>query len=198
MNTINFFKRLIICIVAIGFSVNYSQGQMLGLENSESTLTVFGTSNLHGWKVDARTQQGSISFNNFESCEINHLSLTVFTESLKGAKPGISETASKTLKADKYKFILFTLTEVSDITKKSNGVFELETLGYLTIAGIKKLTPIAFNVTIVDNKVNLKGRIKLKMTDFNLIPPEALLGTIKAKDEIMLRFDARFTESTLL
>jgi hypothetical protein len=36
------------------------------------------------------------------------------------------------------------------------------------------------------------------MTDFNLTPPKALMGTIKAKDKIMLRFEARITESAVL
>ncbi|TXG39286.1 YceI family protein [Seonamhaeicola maritimus] len=197
MNT-KFFKRLIICILAIGFSVNYTQGQMLRLENSESSLTVFGTSNLHGWKVDAKTQQGAISFNNLQSCEIDHLSLTVLTTSLKGVKPGMAETASETLKSDKYKYILFALTEVKKITEKDSGVFELEALGDLIIAGTKKSVPMRFDVVIDDNKVILEGKVKLKMTDFNLTPPEALMGAIKAKDDIMLKFAARFIESTIL
>lgn len=199
MNTNNnFFKTLVICVVAIVFSFNFSEGQMLRLENGESSLTVFGTSNLHGWKVDAEAQQGAIRFNNLETCEIDQLSLTVLTESLKGVKPGMAKTASEALKADKYKYILFTLTEVKDITKKNNGVFELQALGDLIIAGTKRSVPINFNVTINNNKVKLEGRTLLKMTDFNLTPPEALMGTIKAKNDIMLKFDTRFTEPTLL
>ncbi|TYA71644.1 YceI family protein [Seonamhaeicola marinus] len=198
MNTSKFFNRLVICLMAIGFSINYSHGQMLKLENSESSLTVFGTSNVHGWKVDAATQQGAIRFNSLEACDIAHLSLTVLTESLKGVKPGMALTASETLKSDQYKYILFTLTEVKSVTKKSNGVFELKANGDLVIAGTKKSVPVSFDVTTTNNKVNLKGKTILKMTDFNLTPPEALMGTIKAKDDIMLKFDVRFTETTLL
>ncbi|MBC3758598.1 YceI family protein [Hyunsoonleella sp. SJ7] len=187
-----------ICVIAIGFSVNYSQGQILGLENSASSLTVFGTSNLHGWKVDAQTQQGAINFDNLQACDINHLSLTVLTEGLKGAKPGMVETISKTLKSDRYKYILFTLTKVEHSTMKDNGVFEVLAQGDLTIAGTKKSVPIRFYVTIDNNNVTLEGKAILKMTDFDLTPPEALMGTIKAEDNIMLRFKTRFTESAVL
>ncbi|WP_299549740.1 YceI family protein [Seonamhaeicola sp.] len=171
---------------------------MLRLQNSESSLTVFGASNLHGWKVDAETQQGAISFNNLESCDISNLSLTVLTKSLKGVMPGMAETVSETLKSDEYKYVLFVLTKVENVTKKDNSVFELQALGDLTIAGTKRSVPIRFEVTIDDNKVKLEGRTILKMTDFNLTPPEALSGTVKAKDDVMLRFDARFAGSTLL
>lgn len=194
----NVFKKLVICIALIGFVFNLSQAQMLQLENENSSLTVFGSSNLHGWKVDANTQNGSIRFNNFETCEISHLSLAVLTESLKGVKPGITTSASEALKSDKYKSILFTLVEVKNIDDKGNGVFTLQTLGDLFIAGTKKTVPLNFNVTIVDNRVILVGNTKLNMTEFNIIPPAGLLGTIQAKDEIMLRFETSFIETSFI
>jgi polyisoprenoid-binding protein YceI len=193
MNThTKFFKKLITCIVAVGFIVNFSQAQMLQLENNNSSLTVFGSSNLHGWKVDAKTQNGSIKFNNLESCQIEYLSLAVLTNSLEGVNSGLTNSASKALKAKKYKSILFTLIEVKNVTDKGNGVFELETLGDLVIAGTKKTVPLNFDVTIVDNKVKLYGSTNLKMTEFNIIPPKGLLGAVQAKDDIILRFETHF------
>ncbi|WP_136480830.1 YceI family protein [Cognatitamlana onchidii] len=193
-----FFNKLTICLLAIAFTFSNAQGQVLQLENDASSLTVFGTSNLHGWKIDAQTQQGTIRFNNLQTCEIAHLSLTVLTEGLTGVKPGITETVSETLKSNEYKFILFTLSEVTNIKDIGNGIFELKAMGDLIIAGTKKEVPIAFNVSIANNKVKLQGKATLKMTAFNLTPPEALMGTIQAKDDIVLRFDTSFVQSTIL
>ena len=145
----------------MGFAFNLSQAQMLKLENENSLLTVFGSSNLHGWKVDAKTQNGLIRFNSLESCQIESLSLAVLTKSLEGAKPGITATASKALKSNKYKSILFTLVEVKSIADKGNGVFELQTIGDLVIAGTKKMVLLNFDVTFVDHKVILDGKVKL-------------------------------------
>jgi polyisoprenoid-binding protein YceI len=185
-------KKLIICIALVGFVFNQSNAQMLQLENENSLLTVFGSSNLHGWKVDAKTQNGLISFNSLESCEIESLSVAILTESLEGAKPGITKTASVALKSDKYKTILFTLTEVKSITNKGNGIFELETIGDLVIAGTKKTVPINFDVAIIDERVSLKGKIQLKLTEFNIVPPTGMLGVVKAKDDIFLKFETNF------
>lgn len=192
------FKKLIICIAVISFGFNLSQAQILQLENSNSSLTVFGSSNLHGWKVDANTQHGSISFNSLATCDINHLSLAVLTESLKGVKPAITASASKALKSDQYKTILFTLVEVKNVDDKGNGVYALQTLGELVIAGAKKTVPLNFDVTIVENTVKLEGKAELKMTDFNIIPPKGLLGAVKAKDEIILRFETNFIEPSFI
>ncbi|WP_298494859.1 YceI family protein [uncultured Algibacter sp.] len=193
----NIFKKLAICIVLIGFVFNQSQAQMLQLENENSFLTVYGSSNLHGWKVDANTQNGLIKFASFETCEIESLSLAVLTESLEGAKPGITSTASKALKSDKYKTILYSLVEVTSVIDKGYGVFELETLGDLVIAGTKKRVPLKFDVTIVDRNVKLNGKVKLKLTEFNITPPTGMLGVVQAKDDIYLKFETNFTNTIL-
>ena len=194
----NVFKKLIICIVAVGFVINLSQAQMLKLDNSNSSLSVFGSSNLHGWRVDANTQNGSIKFNSFETCEIESLSLAVLTESLKGVKQGITTSASEALKSDKYNSILFTMVEVKNIDEKGNGVFTLHILGDLIIAGTKKTVPLSFDVTIVDHRVKLVGNTKLKMSDFNIVPPAGLLGAVQAKDEIILKFETVFIETSFI
>ena len=196
----NILRKLIICSLVIGFAFNHAhaQTQTLQLENENSFLTVFGSSNLHGWKVDANTQNGLIRFNSLESCQIESLSLAVLTESLKGVKPGITESASIALKSNKYKTILFTLVEVKSITDKGNGIFELETIGDLVIAGTKKLVPLNFEVTIFDHKVKLEGKVQLKMTEFNITPPTGMLGVVEAKDDIFLKFETNFIEIKLL
>ncbi|WP_282121902.1 YceI family protein [Algibacter mikhailovii] len=192
------FGKLIICIAVMGFVFNWSQAQIMQLENKNSSMTVFGTSNVHGWKVEAEKQNGAIKFANLDSCEIEHLSLAVFTESLKGVKPAITSAVSQSLKSDQYKSILFTLSEVSQVVDKGNGLFELQTIGELVIAGTKREIPLNFNVTVVGSQVKLEGMTQLKMSDFNITPPEGLLGTVQAKDEIFLKFDSIFMQSSFI
>lgn len=194
----NVFKKLVICIALIGFVFNLSQAQMLQLENSNSSLTVFGSSNLHGWKVDAKTQNGTIKFSSLESCQIEYLSLAVLTKSLEGTQQAITVSASEALKSDKYKSILFTLVEVKNIDDKGNGVFALQTFGDLFIAGTKRTVPLNFDVTIVDNSVKLVGHTTLKMSEFNIIPPTGMLGAVQAKDEIILKFETVFSDTSFI
>ncbi|WP_248723177.1 YceI family protein [Seonamhaeicola sp. ML3] len=198
MKTNKFFKKLFLCFVVLGFSVNHIQSQIFKLDNSASHLTVFGTSNLHGWKVSAETQQGSISFNDLFTCEIDHLTLAVLTKSLKGVKPGITETVAKTLNADKYRYILFELSKVKQVQEISPGVFKVEVLGNLIISGFKKTVQLDLDLVKNENTVQLRGETKLKMTDFNITPPKALLGKLKVKDDLMIRFETKFiTEESL-
>lgn len=44
-------------------------------------------------------------------------------------------------------------------------------------------------------KVAFMGEIKINMTEFNVDPPTALLGTIKTGEEITIKFQVFFVQS---
>jgi hypothetical protein len=41
---------------------------------------------------------------------------------------------------------------------------------------------------ISGNRIQIKGSKKVKMTDFNISPPTAMLGTLKTGDEVTISF----------
>ena len=168
---------------------NLIQAQEFNLNNSESELKVYGTSSLHDWHIDAENKSGKIVFKNIEAGEVEKCDFTVVTESLKSGKKSMDKNTYKALKTDEYKTIKFKLEEVKEIVKKSPSKFLLKSTGYLTITNVKKLIPIEFNIEIVEGKVTLSGEKTIKMTDFNVEPPKALLGTITTGDQITIKFN---------
>ena len=67
---------------------------------------------------------------------------------------------------------------------------------YVTIAGIKRGYLIPFEmVKLEKTMLSVNGRINIKMSDFKIIPPEALFGAIKVQDEISMLFNVRFCVS---
>jgi len=61
--------------------------------------------------------------------------------------------------------------------------------GNLTIAGSTNSIELPFNLNINGGKVLLEGKKALKMTDYNIDPPKALLGTITTGDEIEVHYN---------
>lgn len=173
---------------------NTVTAQKFNLVNGESSLSVLGTSSLHDWEVKAEKQTGALNFKNVETGELEKLSIEIQAESLKSGKGSMDKNTYKALNTKDHKTIKFELSEVNKTEQKGPGKFKVATTGDLTIAGVKKAIKLDFDVEVVDNKTTLSGAKKIKMTDFNIDPPKALLGTITTGDDITIEFNTVLTK----
>lgn len=162
--------------------------QQFKIQNINSSLTVSGTSSLHDWEEVAETYSGNLSINLENAAILEKLTVTVKAESLKSGKGGMDKNTYKALKTDSYKDIVFTMKEVSDVVKKNDKDYSLKVTGNLTIAGERRLIELPLDMEINGGTVTLSGSKKMKMTDFKIDPPKALLGTITTGDEITIKF----------
>tara|TARA_R110002050_G_scaffold100607_1_gene208331 strand:+ start:10354 stop:10938 length:585 start_codon:yes stop_codon:yes gene_type:complete len=185
-------SRLLSLLVLFFFTVTLSQAQQFSLKNTESTLTVLGTSSIHDWHITTETQSGKIVFIDVNTCKIEKCDISVVAESLKSGKNSMDKNTYKALKTDDYKTINFQLTDIKDVSKKENGTYAVQSLGYLTITGVKKQITLNFTVDTSGGKINLTGEKKIKMTDFNIDPPKALFGTITTGDDLTIKFSTTF------
>ena len=89
----------------------------------------------------------------------------------------------------KYPTISFQLVEVSSLLIKGDDISATVT-GNLTMAGTTKR--ISFKTTGKNTKpgaYEFKGSIALKMTEYKMKPPTAMLGVMKVGDAITLKYD---------
>ncbi|MEN3324392.1 YceI family protein [Mariniflexile soesokkakense] len=188
----NEFKRVLSLMALFILTCNLIQAQQFNLINKESSLTVLGTSSLHDWHITAEQQSGIIILKNPETGDIDKCTIEIVVESLKSGKSSMDKNTYKALKSSSYKTISFQLTEVKETLSRGNGKFTAKTEGDLTISGVKKRIPLEFTLNIVGNKITLAGEKKIKMTDFKVDPPKALLGTITTGDDITIKFSTIF------
>ena len=189
---INVIKIVVISIfIFIGFTSN---AQVYTLDNSQSSLVVYGTSNIHDWEVNAEDQRGKIEISQETQFQLSKLQITVKSESLKSGKKGMDKNTFKALKTDKYKDIEFELNRVENVTKISENKHQVIIVGDLSVAGTKRQISIATTIANGSEKIVLTGSVEVVMTDFNIEPPTALLGTIKTGDAVTLKFTAVFTK----
>lgn len=185
------FGSLLIMLLSVQFSV----AQTYNLSNNSSTLKVDGTSNLHDWSITSNNQKGKMTaeVNDGKVTKIQALEFSVATESLKSGKSGMDKNTYKALKSDKHKQITFTMNNVKSLNCSSANSCKATVNGNLNIAGVSKSVDITFDIKVSGSSITLNGNRKIKMTDYKVDPPTAMLGTITTGNEVNVIFKSVFT-----
>lgn len=96
------------------------------------------------------------------------------------------------LKASSHPEIEFVLKRVDVLEGGNTGEdgYMLRVNGFLTLAGEER--NITFDIrgaVLPDGRLHAEGALDLRMSDFGITPPTALLGLVRAHDQITVRFD---------
>jgi polyisoprenoid-binding protein YceI len=158
---------------------------------SNFSLVIKGTSNLHDWEETGKEVRGNGTFTTEagELKAINSLWVEVPVKSIKSTKGSVMDNKTyDALKADKHPNITYKLDKVSGLTKKGSS-YDINASGTLTIAGTAKKTDLYVQGKVGgDGSLTFNGSKKLKMTDFGIKPPTALMGTMTVGDEVEIVF----------
>ena len=156
------------------------------------SLVIEGTSNIHDWdiKSDKGTCTSEFDVNNTGSLKnISALSFSIPATSLKSKHSGMDKNTYRALKATNYSSIIFTASSV-DIKPSGSAGYLLTTKGKLTIAGTSRDVSLLANGTVnPDKSITYSGSYHLKMTEYNVDPPTAMMGTIKTGDAVIVKFN---------
>ncbi|MGJ5641410.1 YceI family protein [Formosa sp. S-31] len=180
---------LLVAFLISNFSIS---AQTLSLSNSDSKLSVFGTSSLHDWEEKAEKQKGSITIETGDTPAIKALAMEIAAESLKSGKSGMDKNTYKALKTDKHKTITFKLSDTKSVTASGNNTYKVSATGALTLAGVTKTIPLDFTMTVNGSTVKLTGEKSFKMSEFKIDPPTAMFGTVTTGDEVKITFTSVF------
>jgi hypothetical protein len=176
-----------------------------GPATGESPIQIDGTSNLHDWTIKGTVIQGYIDVNetyplNPQTAELSDLEqvlksvkthVEIRVRSLKSGHSGMDKNTYKALKADQHPNILYDLEQISIRTRPQppQMTATVDTTGRLSVAGAARQIHMPVTVELLgDGQFKLSGQIAVKMTDFGISPPTALLGVLKTGDEMTIRF----------
>lgn len=168
------------------------------LENS--SMTIAGSSTLHGWTVEATefSVQFSIPDNWFQSddgwngTDIDTLTVTVPVEHLEGGRRKMNRDLRDALRFENHPQIRFTWDDVR-FTGQTDMGQSANVSGIVRVAGEER--EIEFDAVISLNEWNqivAKGSVPMNMRDYNIEPPTALFGVIRTDEEVELVFELYF------
>lgn len=163
---------------------NYSVG-------SDFSLKINGTSNVHDWVSTAKEVMGTadISFSESGEMKIEACKIIIPVNSIKSTKGSIMDNKTrKALKSKDFPNIEYSLKIFNDIVFNGKE-FTANTIGKLKIAGESQWIDMEVKGKMLNNRnVEISGSKALKMTDFGIDPPTALMGTMTTGDDITVEF----------
>ncbi|MFN3640057.1 MAG: YceI family protein [Flavobacterium sp.] len=186
MKPTNLLKHFIILLFIICGTHVFSQKNMTVQKGS--MFKISGTSSLHDWDMNSETATGRMvgTFHGESLQSIQSLVVEMPAESLKSGKGGMDKNAYKALKTTSFKTIKFELKSA----KKEGAFWNLT--GTFQIAGVTKNVSIKVKESNNGGEVVLEGSYDFNLTDYNITPPTALLGTVKTGDAVSISFKISF------
>jgi polyisoprenoid-binding protein YceI len=170
------------------FTISIVSAQKTFTVQKDNTLKISGTSSLHDWDMTSSTATGRMvgTFENQSLQSIQSLSVEMQAESLKSGKSGMDKNAYKALKTSQFKSVKFDLKSA----KKEGNTWTLN--GTFQIAGVSKNVNIKAKESVNGGEIILEGSYDFKLTDYDITPPTALMGTVKTGDAVKVTFKISF------
>jgi len=154
-----------------------------------------GTSNLHDWEMKAVSGTSAASFvvTNGKVISVSKLNFSLPVKNLKSGKSGMDNNTYKALHSDANPNISFVLTSATVVSTGGNN-YRLNCQGRMSIAGKTNQTELVATgiYNPADKSFTVTGLKKMKMTDYNVKPPTALLGTIRTGNDITISYNLKF------
>lgn len=169
-------------------------GQVLKIVPGSSVITINGTSNLHDWKSKAEQINGELVLSGND--QVKSFKLDIPVKSIKSGEKIMDSKTYETFDANKHPNIAFRLTDITNLQISGDNV-NVVFNGNLTMAGTTRKVAIKANGKNTKQGTYIfNGNVPLKMTDFQMKPPTALLGALKVGDGIKLEFDIMLVEQS--
>lgn len=180
-------------LIALGLFLTISlQGISQSVIVQSAKVLIHGTSTLHDWTSEAEqanlnlevlTEDGKV-------IGINSAKLTVPVKQIKSTKGSMMD--KKTWGAfdeKKNPNITFVLGNISPVTSSGS----VSASGKLTMAGKTKPVSLSAKLKSLGNGVyEISGTQPIKMTDYGMDTPTALMGTIKVGDDVKVEYTVKF------
>ena len=142
---------------------------------------------MHNWEAQSDVIKGSVKNNGIKL----EGSVDIPANSFKSDSSAMDKNMFTALKAQKYPEITYKFLTVRLISGMSGKQYTtLETKGDLIIAGVKRTITLPLEIKkLSDNRIEITGHYKLKMTDYSIAIPKFLFGMVKTGDDVEVNWD---------
>ncbi len=154
---------------------------------AESRIWVDGTSTIHDWTCEVGTVAADITAEDGFST-LSKAVITVEAGALECKNGTMNKKALSALNVKKHPTIRFTAAK-NEVSAAGSDI-SIKTTGSLEIAGqANTVNTTVAGKTQSDGSIRFTGTLPIKLSDYGIDRPTAMLGTIKTGDDVTVRFD---------
>ncbi|MFT3739266.1 MAG: YceI family protein [Breznakibacter sp.] len=187
-----FRSTRLMAILLVGTVLTANAQSRVTIDFANSSVVVKGTSTLHDWEMKATEYlvYAVTEEKGADAIVINEGAATFKSAKILSESSGMDKKAHEALKVSKFPEIVFKVTSPAQLGL-ANQKGQLK--GDLTIAGVTKQVVVPVSILSQGtNKWVLNASMKFKMSDYGIVPPTALMGTVKSGDAIEMDFKLAF------
>lgn len=170
-----------------------------------ASLEIAGDSSLHRFRAKARRMRVDIALDvtrgitagtqpELEDLIRGHyiktVELIVPVDQLTSGDKGLDANMRKALKGDRFPEIRFRMDSYEASPSRAGVSFQITLHGRLSLAGAERKIDVVAKAVRVRDGIRLDVSKDLLMTDYQIKPPVMMLGTIKTKNLVAVRFGA--------
>jgi len=180
-------RLLLIAAGILAISLSDIHAQMFSVKAYK--LSVQGTSSLHNWEssVDQLQAKGTVLIQDNVLSDIKDVVVRIPVKAIKSTKGKVMD--NKTWEAFNHEqnpTITFILTSKRIQAEKNMLIAS----GTMTMAGVTKPIELHLNYKVLARgELQISGNHTLRMSDFKMEAPTAMMGTIKVGDEVVVNFE---------
>jgi len=178
-----------------GFAMAIAATAQIAYSTTVIDIKLNGTSNVHDWEMKAVAGNSNTSFAvaNGKIISLSAMNFSLPVKNLKSGHDGMDKNTYKALNEPANPTIRFVLGSATVAAAGGNN-YKLNCSGKMTIAGITKDVELIATAIYnpADKSFSITGVKKMKMTDYNVKPPKALMGTIKTGNDISISYNLKF------
>lgn len=189
---------MIIMVLFMSFKVEAQTEYSL---SNTSKMKVDGLSTVSEWSAEIIEAKGNLVLIDTVKIEIGaslytNLIFEFPVDKMESGRGPIMNSKIKTaLKSTENPIVNYNSTENKIITVKDN-IFELETKGTISVAGVEKPVSVILNGSFDEElkTISFEGNKDVTMSMFNIEKPTAFFGQLKTMDELNVKFNVSFTK----
>ena len=174
-------------------------------QSSPNEMNVEGGSTLHDWRCPIESLDGRLRAETSQTDSsgapgtIEKVQVAVPVDAITCDKDTMNEKLREALKMNAYPKVYFSLADaqVSPLPDSGAAWFKVQATGELILAGKRRQIKLPVTGRLLDNgNLRLVGSHTIRLSDYNIDRPSAMLGTIKTSKKVTVNFDVTAAPET--